>query len=307
MPNILNIGSVNMDIVTSADQTPQPGETILVDNIQFIPGGKGANAAVAAARLGAKVTFVGAIGNDAFAETLRTGLIANKIDCAHLITTKTSSGTAIITVNNTTGQNSIMVGMGANALIELPEDDAIFKSTDAVMLQLETPVNVNIDAAQKAKSYNKLVILDPAPATSNLPDKLISHCDIISPNETELATLTGLPTQSLDQIKQACKILLGKGCKTVIAKLSDKGTYIQTSDLSIHVPAFAIEPVDTTAAGDSFTACLTLELAKQSQPYDYAHAVRYANAAGALACLKFGAQTSLPTREELEQFLRSQN
>ncbi|QDU33015.1 Ribokinase [Poriferisphaera corsica] len=305
MSNILVVGSINMDVVASTNRHPKPGETILIDSIEFIPGGKGANAAVAAARLGANVSIVGAVGNDAFAETLRIGLVKNRIDCTHLLTINKSSGTAIITLDTNTAQNAIMVGMGANEDIKLPKSDAIFKNADVLLLQLETPIDINIEAAQRAKACNTLVILDPAPATTQIPFELLNHCDLISPNETELATLTGLPTDTLDQTINACTCLKQMGIQTIIAKMSDKGTYIHASNQSCHIPSYPIKPIDTTAAGDAFTACLATELAQQNKPYNLAAAVKHANAAGALACLKFGAQTSLPTQEELKQFIRS--
>ncbi|QQE11066.1 ribokinase [Planctomycetota bacterium] len=303
MSKILVIGSINMDVVTSTNKLAEPGQTILVDDVQLVPGGKGANAAVAAAKLSADVHFIGAVGDDAFGNDLRNSLERNNINCQYLQTLQCGSGTAIITVNKLTAQNSIMVGQGANAKMQLPQSDKPFAWADILMLQLETPLAINIEAAKRAKANNTLVILDPAPAYEKLPDELYQYCDIISPNETELSLLTGHMTTTIEETTIAAKKLLTLGAKTVIAKMSSNGALLVTEAEATHFPAYKINPVDTTAAGDAFTGCLANELAKHNNAHQ---AIQTAMGAGALTCTKFGAQTSLPTEQELVAFLASQ-
>ncbi|WP_432798713.1 ribokinase [Poriferisphaera sp. WC338] len=299
MPNVLVIGSANMDVVAPLDKLPKPGETILIGDVSLVPGGKGANAASAAARMGANVKFIGAVGNDPFGQALKTALEKNNIDISNLRLVDTGSGTAIILLDQSSGQNSILVGPGANAHITLPETDDCFTWADAMMLQLETPVEINIQAAQRAYKNNVLTILDPAPAIDTLPASLFEHCHVISPNETELTTLTTMPADSPEEATSAAQKLLDLGAQDVVVKMSSKGALWVNRSQSKFFPAFKIDPIDTTAAGDAFTGAFTAALAETR---DYPHAITQGMLAGALACTKHGAQTSIPTKAELDAF-----
>jgi ribokinase len=288
-----------MDIVAPVDRIPAGGETILIDDVSLINGGKGANAAVAAARLGGNVKFIGGVGNDAFGQAIRKGLEDNGIDCEHLLTSEGGSGTAIIIVDKTTSQNSIMVGPGANYRMRLPEGDDVFRWADLLMLQLETPIEINIEAARRARSAGVTVVLDPAPAQENLPEELITLTDVISPNETEMEILTGIKSDTPENAKAAAGKLFEKGAKLVVAKMGSHGAMWIEKDVAEFFPARKVKAVDTTAAGDAFTGALSLGIAEKL-PRD--RIMNRAMCAGALACSKFGAQPSLPTREELEAF-----
>lgn len=302
MPNILVIGSLNMDVVTPLHRMPAPGETIHVQDVSLVPGGKGANTAVAAARLGASVRMVGCVGDDAFGRQLRESLESDGIDCATIQTSRRGTGTAVILLDRTTGQNAIMVGPGANDEVVLPDNDELFAWADTVMLQLETPLELNIEAARRATEAGVPVILDPAPALADLPDELLRSVDIVSPNETELALLTGMPVNTIDEAVAATRTLLGRGAKTVVVKLAEKGTLWVTGDKQRHIPAVAVKTVDTTAAGDAFTGALAVGLA---EGMDNVAALERACRVGALTCTRVGAQPSIPNLQELAKFTES--
>ncbi len=299
MAKILVVGSANMDVVTPVRRLPVPGETLLIDDIRLVPGGKGANAAVAAVRLGAEVRFVGCVGDDPFGETIRRGLTDEGIGCDHLTTGDRGSGTAVILLNQTNGQNSILVGPGTNYQVTLPDNDDLFKWADSMMLQLETPVELNIQAARRASAHGTRVILDPAPAVDNLPDELLSLVDIVSPNESELSTMTGRGIDSIDDAIDAARGLLKRGVKELVVKLGEKGALWVTPKSHTHVPAVAVDVADTTAAGDAFTAALCVALAN-GDPMEQAMAEGCL--AGALTCTRIGAQTSLPTQSQLQLY-----
>jgi ribokinase len=301
MCNVLVVGSVNMDVITPADRLPVAGETLRAGEITLSPGGKGANAAVAAARLGANVRFVGCVGDDVFGSTLRANLESEGVDCTHLRTVpECSSGSAIILLNSQTGQNSILIGAGANSHVTVPNDSDLFAWADALVVQLEIPVDVCIKAIERAHEQNVLVAFDPAPALCDLPDQIFQDVDIISPNETELAILTSQSTETLEQIHTACEALLARGVKHVVAKLGDRGAYHCSREGNCHYPSYPVKVVDSTAAGDTFTAALT---ARFLETHDFSAAIPYACAAGALACTRTGAQTALPTRTMVDEFL----
>lgn len=303
MIRVLVIGSVNMDVVTPLQRIPAPGETMRVQDVSLVPGGKGANAAVAAARLGAHVQFVGCVGDDAFGERLRAGLEGEGIDCRQLRTSSRSSGTAVILVDEASGQNTIMVGPGANDQVVLPDDEALFEGIDIVMLQLETPIQVNVEAARLAASAGVTVVLDPAPATADVPDELLQMVSIVSPNESELAILTGMPVDDLASAERAAHRLLNRGARIVVAKLGEHGALWLTRDVRHHEPAVSIKAVDTTAAGDTFTGALALGVA---EGMDIGSTLRRACCAGALTCTRFGAQPSIPNMDELKAFMTLQ-
>lgn len=308
MPVLLVVGSINMDVVAVVDRPPLPGETITAVDARLVNGGKGANAAVAAARLGGTVRFRGAVGDDAFGPALRAGLEANGIDCAGLATLPGSSGIAQITVDRASGQNAIVFAPGANFAFRLPPegDDTFLDGVDTLLLQLETPPALTLEAARRAHRRGVRVVLDPAPARNDLPDALFAHCDVVSPNESELAILVGRAPEDgqtatpLEDIEAEARRLLARGAGAVAVKLGARGGLWVTATESIHAAAPPITPVDTTAAGDSFTGALALGLAEGRPLRDV---MAEAVAAGSLACLTAGAQPSLPTRAAVAEFM----
>lgn len=302
--HVLVVGSINMDVVTPIDQLPLPGQTIMAGDVQLVPGGKGANAAVAAARLGGHVRMIGAVGQDAFGATLKANLEREQIDCQLVaVHADVSSGTAVILLDAASGQNSIMVSAGANARTIATDDTAVYTWANVMMLQLETPVQTNVDAAQRAHAAGVMVILDPAPAVGDLPDALFEACDILLPNETELATLTDdMPVASIPEILAAARKLLTRGSKHIIVTLGPRGALWVTSNHNQHFAAKPVKVIDTTAAGDSFAGALAANLA---QGKTIAQSIPFALAAGSLACTKLGAQPSVPTTGEVLAFMNA--
>jgi len=310
MPDILVIGSINADLVVRAPRFPQPGETISGDDLKIIPGGKGANQAVAAARQGVSVTMVGRVGNDSFGPELIDNLQQNNVETSHVqIDPRSASGTAIIVVDSN-GQNSIVLSPGGNGRVS-PADvnSASFSDHRLLLLQLEIPIETVLHATQRARESGLRVLLNPAPARP-LPDELISLPDFLVPNETELSLLTGGPVTDIASAEAAARNLLARGAQNLIVTLGANGALIVTSSQVIHVDAYKVDVVDTTAAGDAFIGGFAAKLLEtdslpstQEQAPALQNAVRYACACGALATTKFGAQPSLPTREEVERFM----
>jgi len=298
MPNILVVGSLNTDLVVRAPRFPQPGETISGEDLQIIPGGKGANQAVATARLGANVSMLGRVGKDNFGDFLLDNLKSNNVN-SHLIQRDDSStGTAVIVVDSN-GQNSIVLSAGANGKVSSSDiEHASFSDFDLLLLQLEIPTPTVYSAAKRAKENGIRVILNPAPAKPLLQE-LITLADFIIPNETELSLLTGMEVKSIPSAEKAAHALLDKGTQNVIVTLGSKGALIVNGDTSKHVDAYQVDVVDTTAAGDAFIGGFASILDSSSS----LDAVRYGCACGALATTKFGAQPSLPTKEEVERFI----
>lgn len=300
MPNILVVGSLNADLVVRAPRFPQPGETITGDDLQIIPGGKGANQAVAAARLGANVSMLGRVGKDSFGDFLLNNLKSNHVDTQLVQRDDSSTGTATIIVD-ANGQNSIVLSAGANGKVSSVDvNHASFPDFSLLLLQLEIPILTVVSAAKLAKGNGVRILLNPAPA-KQLPDELISLADFIIPNETELSLLTHQSVTDIPSIEKAAKILLERGAKAVIVTLGSQGALIVTSESeqATLVDAFPVDVVDTTAAGDAFIGGFASVLDSSSLP----DAVRYGCACGALATTKFGAQPSLPTKEEVERFM----
>jgi len=296
------VGSLNMDLVTRTPRIPQPGETIIGDDFHTVPGGKGANQAVAAARLGAQVSMVGRVGRDAFAGPMLDNLAAAGVD--HTFVTQdpeAATGVALIVVEGT-GQNSIVVASGANKCLS-PADveaaEAVIAAADALLLQLESPLETVTRAAEVARSHEMMVILNPAPARP-LPAALLLLVDVLVPNESETALLTGLPVCDRAEAETAAMALRRSGVGTVILTLGERGALLAQEGGADLFPAFDVTPVDTTAAGDAFVAGFAVALAEGRT---LAEAVRWGNAAGALATTKLGAQPSLPTRQDLEALL----
>lgn len=296
------VGSLNMDLVARVPRIPQPGETIIGSDFRTLPGGKGANQAVAAARLGARVSLIGRVGRDAFADSLLDNLAAAGVDYTFVAQdVEAATGMALIVVDDA-GQNSIVVIPGANMCLSPADVDAaeaIIAAADVLLLQLEIPLDTVTRAAELAHGHGLTVVLNPAPARP-LPIALLSLVDVFVPNESETALLTGIPVSDQAEAEAAATALRVSGVDTVILTLGDQGALLAREGEMRLFPAFDVTPVDTTAAGDAFVGSLAVALAEGKS---LTEAVRWGNAAGALATTKLGAQPSLPNRQVLETLL----
>jgi ribokinase len=291
-----------MDLVARAPRIPRPGETIIGGDFCTVPGGKGANQAVAAARLGARVSMVGRVGRDAFAQPLLDNLFAAGVD--HTLVARdpdAATGVALIVVDDA-GENSIVVAPGANMRLspaDVDDAESAIAAADALLLQLESPLETVTRAAEVAHAHGVTVILNPAPAHP-LPDELLALVDVLIPNETETALLTDLPVGDLTEAEIAATALRELGVGTVILTLGERGALLAWEKGTGHFSAFEVTPVDTTAAGDAFVGGFAVALAEGRT---LAEAVQWGNGAGALSTTKLGAQPSLPTRQELERLV----
>lgn len=301
--SIIVFGSINIDLVATAPHLPMSGETLLGNDFFKAPGGKGANQAVALTKLGISTEIVGRVGTQSFSEELINYLQTAGVKTDNLFLDETvSSGVAIIIVDNA-GENQIVVIPGANGNVDRQDVERLSRllpGKQALLLQLEIPIPAVIAAAQEAQKAGVKVILDPAPAHSELPEELYSFVDILTPNQIEAAQLVGFPVNTEDCAKKAAEVLLEKGVKCAIVKLGAKGVYCCTPSESFFMPAFSVKTVDTTAAGDAFNGGLAAAL---SEGLSLRQAVIWGSAAGALAATKSGAQPSLPHRNEFDQFL----
>lgn len=296
------VGSLNMDLIARAARIPQPGETVLGGDFHTAPGGKGANQAVAAARLGAQVSMVGRIGDDSFGASLLENLDAASVDHTCVIQdADAATGVALIMVGQD-GENSIIVASGANMCLS-PSDvetaEAAIANADVLLMQLEVPLDTVIKAAQMARARGVTVVLNPAPA-QELPTALLSLVDVLVPNESETALLTEMPVSGRSELEAAAMALSESGVDTVILTLGARGSLLAEPGGIELLPAFEVTPVDTTAAGDAFVGGFGVALAEGQSLRE---AGRWGNAAGALAATKLGAQPSLPTRQPLEHLL----
>jgi ribokinase len=292
-----------MDLIMRVSRLPKPGESLIGTQFMTAHGGKGANQAVAAARLGANVTFVGCVGDDAFGDLQRKGFLKEGINVDHLKTSKASpTGTALILLTDS-GQNAIVVAPAANHDV-LPADieglQELFAQADMLISQLEIPLDTVMAALGIARSTNTFSILDAGPAQTVSPELLVT-ADLVSPNETEAEALTGIAVNSVDTARIAAQQLRGMGVKHVVMKLGEKGC-LYLGEEERYVPAFVVNAVDTTAAGDAFTAALGV--AWETMPLQ--EALQFANATGALAATIEGAQPSMPTKEVVLDFLNRQ-
>jgi len=296
---VVVIGSSNTDMVVKTPHLPAPGETILGGTFFMNAGGKGANQAVAAARLGGQVTFVAKLGNDIFGKQALQLFGEEGIDTSCVVTDPHHpSGVALITVDDK-GENCIAVASGANAQLlpadlENPKDK--IRNAAIVLMQLEVPVETVAEAAALANDAGALVILNPAPACT-LPSVIFQHISIITPNETEAEMLSGLPVADVQSAKKAAGIIRAKGVKTVIITLGSKGALIVGEGIEQLVPAPEVTPVDTTAAGDVFNGALAVALAEGKGILE---AVAFACQAAAISVTQLGAQASAPYRAEFE-------
>ena len=298
-PLILVVGSVNMDLVVRAPQIPAPGQTVLGNNFVTTPGGKGANQAIAAARLGGRCCFLGRLGDDSYGRALLANMRAEGIDCAAVMTTRdTPTGVAVIIVDDQ-GENSIVVASGAN--FHMTPDDVfsrqdLFEQAAVVVLQLELPLPTVLAAVELSRRHDCKVILDPAPAPPRMPAELFK-VHIISPNASEAEALTGKKIVEERLAKVVASDLIARGASAAVLKLGPQGSMVVTAGGDIRsLPAFKVAIEDTTAAGDAFTGALAVAVAEGTH---LAEAARFANAAGALACTKLGAQSAMPSRAEV--------
>lgn len=295
---IVVLGSCNIDITVVLDRFPLLGETLRGESVQYYPGGKGANQAVAAARLGVKTTFLGKLGEDAWTDFLLRSLIAEDVDTRYVeITKKESCGMAIIYVLKHTGENMIVYLPGANQQIDVAYVDSVrsvLLAADVVLLQLEIPLSTVVHVLTTLPPNKPLVILDPAPAR-NLSSLPLQRVDILTPNQQELQLITGCPDPA-----KAAEFLLRQGVKHVICKLGDKGALSVTPQKTMYFPAFNVVAIDTTAAGDAFNAALAVGFVNG---WALEKIITFANAAGALTTTRRGAQTSLPYRHEVDALL----
>jgi ribokinase len=298
------VGSLNTDLIFKVRRLPVPGETLIGEDLRFAPGGKGANQAVAAARLGAEVAMVGCVGDDSFGSKLQEGLTREGISTEHLYKKMgATSGTALITVAED-GQNTIVLAPGAN--FHLSPDmvygaEGLLKTCDAVLVQLEIPLHIVELAVQVAKHHNRCIILNPAPA-QELGPGLLELVDYLVPNEVEAAALTGQEVTDIESAESAGRTLqeMCKGAVVVITLGSRGALLVGKGGKGVAIPAPSVTAVDATAAGDAFVGGMAVALAKGKPDPE---AVREGCVAGGLAATRLGAQTSLPTEAEVGQLL----
>lgn len=300
MRKITVIGSLNMDLVISTPRIPALGETILGNGFFTAPGGKGANQAVAAARLGGRVTMVGCVGNDIFGKELLQNLSENNVEIKKVKQIEnTPTGVAMITVKD--GDNFIIVDPGANSTLTpamIVELETLIKESFMVVIQLEIPFETVEMAIALAHKHGTKVLLNPAPART-LSDELLRNIDILTPNEKECEQITGLPIKTIDDAKAAALFLMRKGIPQVIITMGSGGVVYNDGNKLLHKPVHKVKAVDTTAAGDSFTGAVAVAL---SEGKSIDEAIDFANIVGALTVSKSGAQRSLPMRIEVENF-----
>ena len=301
-PRILVVGSINVDIVALVERLPAPGETVTGGTLLINHGGKGANQAVAARRLGADVRFIGCVGDDTFGPALRQGLAAEGIGVDGLATIAgINSGTALIAVD-AAGRNQIAVASGANMRLTVDwvaRSAADIAWAQIVVCQLEVPLDTVLWTLQTARQHSAVTILNPAPAQP-LPPEIWPLVDYVTPNEIEAAHVSGLALSGPSDAGQVAQALLARGPRVVILALGAYGAFIGTPERMTHVPTLPITAVDTTAAGDAFNGALAVALGEEC-PLELA--VRFANAAAGLACTQLGAQSALPVRAQVDALL----
>ncbi|MDO4902710.1 MAG: ribokinase [Limosilactobacillus sp.] len=301
--NIVVLGSINVDTTYHVERFPQPGETISAKSKSSAPGGKGANQAVAAARSGAKTAFIGAVGADSEGEYMLEALKDNDVDIRHIATDKLhGTGTAAVTLD-ANGQNDIMIYGGANQAMTTDVLDGVedvLKDANFLIAQFETPQEVTLEAFKMAKKYDVTTILNPAPAHEIIPE-LLHYTDVIAPNESECALLTGIEITDEASMQKSAEYFREQGVKHLLITLGSKGVYYSTPTASGHVPAFKVKAVDTTAAGDTFIGALSSQL--EDDLSNVADALVYAQRASSLTVQQMGAMPSIPTADKIKAAL----
>ena len=305
--NVVVVGSSNTDMIIQMKSIPRPGETLLGGRFSIAPGGKGANQAVAAARAagpGGKVTFVAKVGQDLFGDQTIAGLKKDKISTDYVFRDKkNASGVALIYVAED-GENSIGVASGANGALspaDVKKAAKVIAESDILVMQLETPLPTVLEAAKTADKAGVPVILNPAPMQP-LPEELLRKITILTPNETEAESLTGITVTDKKTAEEAASILHRKGVPIVIITMGAKGVYLSAPECKKMIKSFKVKAVDSTAAGDVFNGALATAL---SQEIGLLEAIRFAIAAAAISVTRLGAQPSVPTRKEIEKMLKS--
>ena len=304
MGQVTVVGSFMYDLVAIVPRRPKTGETLVGNTFGMFLGGKGANQAIAASRAGSKVTMVGRLGNDFFGKQFLEKFSREGIN-TDFVTQDDENGTGVaMPLIDASGDNSIVIIPQANMALtveNINQAQSTIADADVLVMQCEVPMDANQRAAEIAKQNDTLVILNPAPAQL-IPEQILKLADIIIPNEIETETLTGLPTKTENEVLVAGRNLLSKGVETVILTLGDRGSLLLNEDGEKLIPAFDVSVVDTTAAGDSFCGVLAASLANGKS---INLSVKIANAAGALAVTKLGAEPSLPQRDAIDDLLQS--
>jgi ribokinase len=303
--NLVVLGSINADHILNLESFPSPGETVTGNHYQVAFGGKGANQAVAAGRSGAHIAFIACTGDDDTGARVRQQLASDNIDVAPVCAVSgESTGVALIFVN-AEGENVIGIHAGANAALSVARveaENSRIAEADALLMQLESPLESVLAAAKIAHQHNTSVVLNPAPARE-LSDELLSLVDIITPNETEAEKLTGIRVENDEDAARAAGALHDKGIETVIITLGSRGVWASVKGEGQRVPGFKVKAIDTIAAGDTFNGALVTALLEDKP---LAEAIRFAHAAAAIAVTRKGAQPSVPWRKEIDEFLRQQ-
>jgi len=302
---IVVFGSINIDLVVRTPRLPAPGETLTGHTFFTAPGGKGANQAVACARLGAPTRMVGRVGDDLFGEQLRASLRSFGVQDDGVLTTPGPSGVALIAVDDT-AENTIVIVPGANGAVSIADIPRLERALDgarALLLQLEVPIETVVAAARAAHTRGVTVILDPAPALP-LPDELYALADIITPNEHEATTLTGIAVHDDQGAIAAARALIARGARRVALKLGARGALTADAEGEQFWSPFTVTPVDTVAAGDAFNGGLAVAL---SEGRSFNEAIRWGLAAGALSVTRHGAQPSMPERNEVLTLLAQEH
>ncbi len=298
---VLVVGSANMDLVVTTTRFPSPGETLLGEHFNMFPGGKGANQAVSSAKLNVRTFFLGKLGNDNFSAQLRQSMVQEGVDISLLkIDDKTHTGTAFIIIDDS-GQNEIIVISGSN--MSLTPDDVLrhsdkFNEVKVVLTQLEIPIETVYQTIRLAKESDAIVILNPAPARQ-LSDEIYPMIDYLTPNENEIEYLSGVKITDNDSVVEASKVLLKRGIKNIIVTLGDKGAILVTENCTTEFSVEKVNVVDTTAAGDAFNGALAYSL---NVGKSINESIIFANKVASIAVTQLGAQTSMPT---LNQILNS--
>ncbi|HHQ4534797.1 TPA: ribokinase [Aeromonas veronii] len=305
MNRLVVLGSVNADHVLRVPHFPRPGETLTGHSYQVVPGGKGANQAVAAARLGAPVSFIARIGDDAIGHQMKSGFAKDGIDVSAVeLDPKLPTGIAIIYVSDE-GENSIGISAEANGAITpavVKNHEAMIADAHTLLLQLEVPLESVHEAARLARANGTRVVLNPAPARP-LSSELLALVDLITPNQTEAELLTGVKVTDETSAREAAARFHQMGIADVMITLGAQGVYCSNAQQQQLIPGFRVKAVDTTAAGDTFNGAL---LAAELAGADFHSAVRFAHGAAALSVTRFGAQSSIPSKQEVDAFLLEQ-
>ncbi|MGG5238488.1 ribokinase [Pseudomonas lurida] len=301
---VVVVGSLNMDLVTRASRLPRAGETLIGQTFSTVPGGKGANQAVASARLGADVSMIGCVGTDAYGTQLREALRVEGIDCQAVSTVDGSSGVALIVVDDSS-QNAIVIVAGSNGELtpaSLQAFDSVLQAADVIVCQMEVPMNTVGYALKRGRELGKTVILNPAPASAPLPAEWYASIDYLIPNESEAGALSGVTVDSIDSAKAAATQLIKAGAGKVIITLGSQGALFTDGQGFEHLLAPKVRAVDTTAAGDTFVGGFAAALANGKSE---AEAIRFGQVAAALSVTRAGAQPSIPTLHDVQGFVPS--